>query len=1093
MTTTAYNALISRLKVVSRRYYLTVTGEAFLTACAVGIGLAGVFALYESFQYLPPSTKKILFYAVFLGSFLTFWAFVIIRFLSRPGIDEIARMVERRYPYLKDRLISAVQLGRLDDSALKGQSPGLVNALVQRVEEETVTIDMRNSVPTHRLVSLARLTSGTLISVLVLSLLFPGHMLGGLYRLTDYSRTYIRPGDVMIYTLGRDGSIIRGDNFSTTGFVSGGTGKTLNVLYRWDDSDIWSVKPVDFDEKSGAFTLTVEKPRTSFIYYLEMGSYATARYRITVIDRPIVEQLAVTVTYPAYTGLGTVSRSDNDGNIRAPGGSKVVLTATTNKPIARMMLHWSDSTATECGIRGLTGTVFFTITRDTDYYIGLVDTLGITNSNPISYRITCMKDENPSVTILSPIADGDLPRSERFPVVYRARDDFGLSSVTPAFLLPDEKAPRQIPLKKGVIDKDILEEYVWSLSGLGLLPDDTVSYYITVYDNDTVGGPKKGVSETRKVKVPSLTDLLSESIDKQENGIRTLREMTERASQQGRKLDDLKRDIMSGKEMDWSEKNALGEAAKDFENMQKELKDLSEAINTTAQKLSSEDVAALETLEKLQKISQMMNELADGYMKEALKRLAEAAAQIDPEKINKALEQYSFSTEAVKERLDRFIKLLEQIKSIQRFEMAQKILEEIAFKQAEIAEQYKQKPVNAEITREQETLASEMEKLEKELKDVASELNERFSLNTEQLESKVASSEVSKNMKVTSQQMSRNDKAGAENSLEKSNSMLSELMETMNALGNAMKNTSTAEMKKRLFKAASELLAVSREQEDLIGRIGKETPENLAKQQLEIIDSIRKTEKSLAEFSSIFVEVSGILDQIITSADMTARASLNSFAAGNPGSGETEARNALSTLNKAAHFLSMLMKTSSGDGTGMPGDLMNQLQQIASGELSLQMKINPGMSEELLARLAAEQQKLAEKLSEIGRRIADDRRLQEILDKLVEDMDNTAGMMRMNEKRELIERKQLDIYRRLLDARRSRREKDEDNERKSFTAKRNYSIGADELAGDRGEKQRELNERIKEAMKDDFNPEFMRLIRHYFESMLQDNVEVKTR
>jgi DNA primase len=226
---------------------------------------------------------------------------------------------------------------------------------------------------------------------------------------------------------------------------------------------------------------------------------------------------------------------------------------------------------------------------------------------------------------------------------------------------------------------------------------------------------------------------------------------------------------------------------------------------------------------------------------------------------------------------------------------------------------------------------------------------------------------------------------------------------------------------------------------------------------------------------------------------MTARASLKSFAAGNPGSGETEARNTLSTLNKTAHFLSMLMKTASGDGTGMPGDLMNQLQQIASGELSLQMKMNPGVSEELLARLAAEQQKLAEKLSEIGRRIADDRRLQEILDKLVEDMDNTAGMMRMNEKRELIERKQLDIYRRLLDARRSRREKDEDNERKSFTAKRNYSIGADELASDRGEKQRELNERIKEAMKDDFNPEFMRLIRHYFESMLQDNVEVKAR
>ena len=104
-----------------------------------------------------------------------------------------------------------------------------------------------------------------------------------------------------------------------------------------------------------------------------------------------------------------------------------------------------------------------------------------------------------------------------------------------------------------------------------------------------------------------------------------------------------------------------------------------------------------------------------------------------------------------------------------------------------------------------------------------------------------------------------------------------------------------------------------------------------------------------------------------------------------------------------------------------------------------------------------------------------------------QEMDETARMMSRNEEREFIERKQLDIYRRLLDARRSRREKDETEERKSWTAKENISIGADQLASDLGEKEQDLNKRMKEAMNDDFDPEYIRLIRRYFESLLQKN------
>ena len=52
-----------------------------------------------------------------------------------------------------------------------------------------------------------------------------------------------------------------------------------------------------------------------------------------------------------------------------------------------------------------------------------------------------------------------------------------------------------------------------------------------------------------------------------------------------------------------------------------------------------------------------------------------------------------------------------------------------------------------------------------------------------------------------------------------------------------------------------------------------------------------------------------------------------------------------------------------------------------------------------LMQLAAEQQKLAEILSELGRKMLEDERLLEMIEQLVKDMDDTAEMMRRNEKR----------------------------------------------------------------------------------------------
>ena len=1092
MTTSSYTAILDRLRLVLRRYNIVRTAEAFLAAFGVFAVFLILFSLLESALYMPPAVKMPLF--LFIAGVLpaVFAAFFIVNiYLKRPGTDDLSRLVEKAYPGLGDRLISAVQLGRLDDRELHGQSHALVDALLERVERETREFDPSRAVPLRRLMLPGRIAYGAAVVFLLLLAVLPGRFGGGVFRLADFSTAYVSPDDVTIYILDRNDSIIRGDTFSAPGILSGWRFEPLTVFYRWGDSRTWTAKPVDVDRKTGKFTVTIEKPRVSFFYYLETGSASTPRFRVGVIERPVVETVDVTLSYPAYTGLGTVRKDDNDGNIRALVGTDVTVSVRANKTLETMTVHWSDSTTVECAVDGNMGTFAFIVDKTLDYHIDITDTLGIENTNPIQYRVTCLVDEHPEAAIASPPPDVVLPLSLKVPIVYRARDDYGLSAVSLRYKLPYEEGKREIPLKSGALGRTIEDVHVWDMSALSLLPDDAVTYEIVVMDNDTVNGPKVGVSDTGTLRMPSMTDFLSDTMESQEQGIDQLRDMSSRAAEENAPLDEVRRNVINGKNLDWSDRNALEGAKSEAERMQKELKELSESIKSTSERLSDEDMAAIETLEQYRKISELMDDIVDGDLKRAVQQLTQVSIDLDPAAVKKAVEQHKVTAAEMKKKLDRIIALLEQVKAIQRFEIAKRLVEDIAAEQAGLASRFEENPEDESLRREQEKLAAEMDKLEKELADMADELGEKFDLNTDEFKKHVESLEIADTMENTARSMQTGSKERTKDKLSELNTMLSGLMMQMDQLGAAMQDSNTEEMKRRLFRALDDLLAVSEKQERLIAEIDRADTnsvrgDEIARRQLEVIDAFGKARATLEHFGEIAVEVSAVLDHLMTIVAVSMEAAVNTFATGNTVKGANIAENALKDLNNSIHILTMFFSGGEGGGKGMPGDLMQQLQQIANGQLSLQMQLGQAGSEELMMQLAAEQQKLAEMLSELGRKIANDPRLKEMLEKLSEDMGDTSRMMRRNERRELVERKQLDIYRRLLDARRSRREKDQTDERKSWTAKRNESRGADELARDLGEKKRDLNERLKQAMQDDFDTEYLRLIRRYFESMLRD-------
>jgi hypothetical protein len=1085
MNYAAYKNITERFRPVLRRYFVYTIAVAAAYSIALLAALMSISALCESAMYLPPPPKTALFFLSLLVPAVLFLTLCIRLILRRPGYDEISRMIERANPSLNNSLISAVQLGRLSERELRGQSSEIVDALLDKVVSDTAALDFANSVPADRVMLAMKIAAGTIAAVLFLSVLAPGNMMGGFVRLADYTRTYAPPEKTTIYTARGTESIIRGENFEISGFVAGDSSDELQIYFRWDDSGVWNSKPVGTDDLRGDFTAVIEKPHISFRYYLETAGIRTEQFDVTVIERPDIESFEITLRYPDYTGVGTLAPDSNDGNIRVLSGAGVSISLTANKPLKEMSIVWSDSTVTACTVNGSAGSASFTAVKSADYRFALVDSLGIPNINPITYRLTCFEDEIPSVSIISPVGDIVLRGSMKLPVFYYAGDDYGISSVSLRYTLPYEDDSHVITLRTpGKFVTDTRGEYVWNMSGMNLLPGDVVPFELVVYDNDTVDGPNEGISGTINVRLPSMTDLMKESVESQDADIEKLRELTGDAAEQEKKLDAVNKNMKSNKELDWSDKTAIEETKQNLENMRKEMLDVSEDVKKIADRLIDENMAAIETLEKLRQISETIKEIAEGEIKEALKQLTQANSEIDPRKIKQALDQYKITAEGLKKKLDRVIEFLEQVKSIQRFEMAGNLLEDMASKQAEMAQKYNADPSNPAYPREEKILAGEMEKIQEELIGAAEDLRENFKLNTLEFEDSIAQNDAAEVKRKAAREMSDGLTENAEQDLGKSNSMISGMLEEYDKLGASMMAANSEEMKKRLFKSLNELLFVSRKQEHFLTGPDSLGNEQRAQIQLEIIDAAAIAEQSLLEFGEVFIEIAGIVDQMMSSTNMLMKSSVDNYAAGKDADGKKFAGEALKVVNSSIHFLTLLLQQENSENSmGMPGDLMQQLQKIANGQMSLSNQ----MGQQLMEQLAAEQLSLAEMLSELSGQIAGDRSLRELLQKLASEMDDTGNMMRKNEQREYVERKQLDIYRRILDARRSRRQKDESEERKSMTAKQDVSLGSDALPSDLGERQLDLNSRIRDAMNDDFDPEYMRMIRGYFESLLTED------
>ncbi len=485
-----YERLAGFLRGLSLRFRFLTTLESVLQLLAgiILVVLGSYFALelQEEVPYLA------FFYAVgglFFISYLVFSGLK--RAFLHPGRKRIARELEEKYPQLRDDVTNSLSLFEEMKKAGKGQvSEGLVAAQISKTAEEVCAFEPSRVVNTRKALRHFKILLPLIAALIIVLGLDPHFLNRSLALITNPFSTLPQKKTTLTVEPG-EATVLRGSPFLIRVKAEGHIPEKLLLEIRPDGREVVRVEMKA--EGEGRFVYRIPSAQDSFRYQVYNGRTTSPAHQVRVVDPPEVAKVMLTLIPPDYTGLPKEEREG--GSIEALKGTLVNLEIQVTKTVreGKIVVDQKNQLPLEIRENRLKGSML--VFNPGNYFIEVRDELGFENPNPARYPIRLIPDKYPEAEILNPLEDLEVAGNETIPIVYSARDDFGVSTVKMNFQTSGRE--KILTLKSSASRRSIgPETFKWDVAGLALAPGERVSYRIEAGDNDSVSGPKFSSSRT---------------------------------------------------------------------------------------------------------------------------------------------------------------------------------------------------------------------------------------------------------------------------------------------------------------------------------------------------------------------------------------------------------------------------------------------------------------------------------------------------------------------------------------------------------------------------------------------------------------------
>ncbi|MCD4651323.1 MAG: hypothetical protein K8S56_06005 [Candidatus Cloacimonetes bacterium] len=806
--------------------------------------------------------------------------------------------------------------------------------------------------------------------------------------------------------------------------------------------DLWRTREMPEAE------LTFHQLDFSFDYYVTTKWGVSDTFRVEVFELPAVTGLRLRYDFPIHTGLPTETEEPSDGFVKALQNTRVKLDMEANNPIRYARIAFRSGitdTLTRTGRNAFTTS--FVVTRNDSYKLLLEDILGNTSATA-EKPVDMITDKKPEVAIAYPGRDTTLTQNLLTPLRFIASDDWGLKKLVLCYRVNDAEENAKTVLKS-IPSNPLQTDYIFNLIGVNLIPGDRVTYWAEVTDN----APQRqiGISRSFVLRLPSIEEIYQEisQIEEQKQG--DLKDQLKRAEELSEQFEEKRRELMRKDNIDWEDKKQLEEFTEQQKKLVEEAEQVANDYEELIRKLEKNEALSQETLEKMERIRELMEDIASEDMQEAIEKMQEALEKLDENTLKQAMENFKFSMEEYMEKLERTIDLLEDIKKEQALQKAAEIAEEMR----EMQENLNEKTEAGE--QDNESLAAEQDRISEKLKSLEEQLAEAQSMMTdpedsalqeqmEQFSQEMQESGLKEDMQESSNQLQQNQKAEAMEAQEQALSKMKSMSKSLKNMQQSMSGGMQANLGTVFEDAIQRLLFISKLHEELEFRYSGD-PFEVMPNHLANLESIDLTIANLfvEPQVALFIHPKFSYDLQKTRAHYRLMLQeINDNRATNMIKYSGVIREGINLLIYDLYQSMQNMSSSMSSGGGMQS-MMQMLQQMSQEQMAMNMLTQQmmqqmgqqGITSDLrgqMQRLAASEDQLAENLRRTLQNNPDAREQSGTLQKTLDELEQLSKEIRRNRIDNSTLKRQERILSRLLDAQNSINKREYSKKRKAETA-----------------------------------------------------------
>ena len=341
---------------------------------------------------------------------------------------------------------------------------------------------------------------------------------------------------------------------------------------------------------------------------------------------------------------------------------------TSTKSLKNAHLEFSDTSKKELAINGSAGEGKFVVRKDNNYKIILTDINNNQNISSINYSIKTLYDAYPSIDVIAPNKDISLSTDNRVPLDIKISDDFGFTKLLLHYRLSSSKYEQaqddyksiEIPINKNITDEEV--SYIWNLSVMNLYSDDVVSYFLEIFDNDAVCGPKSAKSSTYNIQVPSLSEILINADNTQNQSEKELLDASKKAQELKQKFTEISQELRQDKKnISWQEKQKIEQTLDDFKKLQDKVNNVGKNIEKIQNDLQQNNLLTKETLQKYMDLQKLFDEMKNDDLKKAMEQFENVLQNMDRKMTEQSMENMQVNEEQIKQAIERTMNLLKRI------------------------------------------------------------------------------------------------------------------------------------------------------------------------------------------------------------------------------------------------------------------------------------------------------------------------------------------------------------------------------------------------------------------------------------------------